>query len=61
MNLHSYSFVVIQLLFVVKAPIIYDAILICPRSCYAEELNTPLKDRHPATTKQKHAFERVRI
>ncbi|BAE95818.1 putative p300/CBP acetyltransferase-related protein 2 [Oryza sativa Japonica Group] len=31
---------------------------LCER-CYAEELNTPLKDRHPATTKQKHAFERI--
>ncbi|KAL5227419.1 hypothetical protein ABZP36_015684 [Zizania latifolia] len=31
---------------------------LCER-CYAEELNTSLKDRHPATTKQKHAFERI--
>ncbi|XP_040378616.1 probable histone acetyltransferase HAC-like 3 isoform X1 [Oryza brachyantha] len=31
---------------------------LCER-CYAEELNTPLKDRHLATTKQKHSFERI--
>ncbi|KAG8045524.1 hypothetical protein GUJ93_ZPchr0008g14123 [Zizania palustris] len=31
---------------------------LCER-CYAEELNTSLKDRHPATTKQKHVFERI--
>ncbi|XP_044352379.1 probable histone acetyltransferase HAC-like 3 isoform X3 [Triticum aestivum] len=27
--------------------------------CHAEELSAPLKDRHPATTKQKHAFQRI--
>jgi hypothetical protein len=29
--------------------------------CHAEEQNTAQKDRHPATTKQKHAFQRVRM
>ncbi|CAO2170527.1 unnamed protein product [Urochloa humidicola] len=29
--------------------------------CHAEEQNTAQKDRHPATTKQKHAFERIAV
>lgn len=29
--------------------------------CHAEEQNTAQKDRHPATTKQKHAFERMEV
>ncbi|XP_034580614.1 probable histone acetyltransferase HAC-like 3 isoform X2 [Setaria viridis] len=29
--------------------------------CHAEEQNTAQKDRHPATTKQKHAFERIEV
>ncbi|CAM0912101.1 unnamed protein product [Alopecurus aequalis] len=27
--------------------------------CHADELSAPQKDRHPATTKQKHAFDRI--
>ncbi|XP_044963965.1 probable histone acetyltransferase HAC-like 3 [Hordeum vulgare subsp. vulgare] len=27
--------------------------------CHAEELSAPQKDRHPAATKQKHAFQRI--
>ncbi|CAL5078482.1 unnamed protein product [Urochloa decumbens] len=33
---------------------------LCDR-CHAEEQNTAQKDRHPATTKQKHAFERIEV
>ncbi|PVH37653.1 hypothetical protein PAHAL_5G053700 [Panicum hallii] len=29
--------------------------------CHAEEQNTAQKDRHPATTKQKHAFQRIEV
>lgn len=29
--------------------------------CHAEEQNTAQKDRHPATTKQKHAFQRMEV
>ncbi|XP_062197213.1 probable histone acetyltransferase HAC-like 3 isoform X2 [Phragmites australis] len=30
-------------------------------NCHAEEQNTAQKDRHPATTKQKHAFQRIEV
>nr|XP_034595112.1 probable histone acetyltransferase HAC-like 3 isoform X2 [Setaria viridis] len=33
---------------------------LCDR-CHAEEQNTAQKDRHPATTKQKHAFQRIEV
>ncbi|XP_062196982.1 probable histone acetyltransferase HAC-like 3 isoform X2 [Phragmites australis] len=29
--------------------------------CHAEEQNTAQKDRHPATTKQKHTFQRIEV
>ncbi|WVZ61083.1 hypothetical protein U9M48_011009 [Paspalum notatum var. saurae] len=29
--------------------------------CHAEEQNTAQKDRHPATTKQKHGFQRIEV
>ncbi|KAF8755803.1 hypothetical protein HU200_011275 [Digitaria exilis] len=29
--------------------------------CHTEEQNTAQKDRHPATTKQKHAFKRIEV